>query len=282
MRNEVQGFVLEDQGIRGSLVRLNETWSNVIAEHRYPARVRNVLGQGIAATVMLATGLKGKPKVALQLQGDGPLSLLVVQCSRELRVRGMAQWRDANTDEPMLGDGRLAVMLDTADDRGVFQGIVPLVSAELDTCLEAYFRQSEQLPTRLISSAGERSVAGLMLQALPRPDFDDDEFALAVDQASRVSLGALHDQPAAELLPALFPDATIRLFGAQPVMHDCRCTPEHLAGIARMLGAGELRSILAEQGKVELTCEFCNRSFSYDADDVETIVDGGTPAAALH
>jgi molecular chaperone Hsp33 len=281
-RNEVQGFVLEHHGIRGSLVRLNETWANIIALHGYPARVRNILGQGVAATVLLATGLKGKPKVSMQLQGQGPVSLLVIQCSRELRVRGMVQWRDAAADEPMLSDGRLSVMLDTADERGIFQGIVPLVSSEIDACLEAYFRQSEQLPTHLISAADERSVAGLMLQALPGYEHDSERLERAAAEARQIEVGALHSEAAEALLPAIFPEETIRLFASRPVLHDCRCTPEHLAGIARMLGADELNSILAERGNVELTCEFCNRAFSYDADDVATIVTGGTPQATMH
>jgi molecular chaperone Hsp33 len=194
----------------------------------------------------------------------------------------MAQWRDSNGDEPMLGEGRLAVMLDTADERGVFQGIVPLVSSELDTCLEAYFRQSEQLPTHILSSADENGVVGLMLQALPGQDFDNEHLADAAERARTVSIATLHTTSAESLLPSLFPDDTIRLFPSHPVLHDCRCTPEHLAGIARMLGSAELNDILAELGKVELTCEFCNRAFTYDADDVATIIDGGTPPTSFH
>jgi len=280
--NEVRGFVLEDAGVRGALVRLTETWTSIIAMHSYPADVRNVLGRAVAATVLLATGLKGKPKVSMQMQGKGPIPLLVTQCSRELKVRGMAQWRDAEPGEPMIGEGRLAVMLDTADERGVFQGIVPLVSAELDACIEAYFRQSEQLPTEMISLADESGVTGLMLQGLPGHELDRERFEQAASRARSADPAALCAAPADQLLPQIFPLDRIRLFAARSVLHDCRCTPEHLAGIARMLGRDELNDILAEQGRVELTCEFCNRSFTYDADDVSTIIGGGTPDATLH
>ena len=280
--NEVRGFVLEDLGVRGALVRLNETWTSIIAQHSYPPEVRELLGRGVAATVLLATGLKGRPKVAMQLQGEGPVSLLVIQCSRELRVRGMAQWREAAPGERLLGEGRLSVMLDTADERGIFQGIVPLVSDEIDGCLEAYFRQSEQLPTLLVSTATERSVAGLLLQMLPGADADDDGFEALAARARTVDPGALRGRDVETLLPALFPEQSIRLFAARPVLHDCRCTSEHLAGVARMLGKEELRDILAERGNVELTCEFCNRAFRFDAKDVDTIVDGGTPDMSVH
>lgn len=280
--NEVQNFVFEDLGIRGSLVRLEETWRDVIAEHDYPDNVRRLLGEGVAATVLMTTGLKGSPKVSLQLQGDGPLSLLLIQCSGELKVRGMAQWREASKDKALLGEGRLAVNLDAGGPGRIFQGIVPLVSNEIDGCLEAYFRQSEQLPTRLVLRTTEERVAGLILQALPQNDPSDETFETAVAMAATVSAEELSELPAKRLLPRLFDGFAIRLFKARPVSHDCRCTPTHLAGVVRMLGAEELDDLLAERGEVELTCEFCNRVFQYDETDIQTILSGHTPGQVLH
>jgi len=280
--NEVQNFVFEDLGIRGSLVRLEETWRDVIAEHDYPDNVRRLLGEGVAATVLMTTGLKGSPKVSLQLQGDGPLRLLLIQCSGELQVRGMAQWRDASKDKALLGEGRLPVNLDAGGPGRIFQGIVPLVSNEIDSCLEAYFRQSEQLPTRLVLRTTEERVAGLILQALPQNDPGDETFETAVAMAATVSAEELGELPAKRLLPRLFDGFAIRLFKARPVSHDCRCTPTHLAGVVRMLGAGELDDLLAERGEVELTCEFCNRVFQYDETDIQTILSGHTPGEVLH
>ncbi len=280
--NEVQNFLFEGLGIRGSLVRLEETWRRVIAEHEYPADVRRLLGQSVAATVLLTTGLKGSPRVSLQLQGDGPLKFLLIQCSSELKVRGMAQWREATRGQALLGEGRLAVNLDAGDPGRLYQGIVPLISTEIDGCLEAYFRQSEQLPTRLLLRAAEERVAGLILQVLPQNDPSDDSFDTTVAMAATVSAEELSELPAKRLLPRLFDGYAIRLFKARPVTHDCRCTPTHLAGVVRMLGADELDNLLEERGEVELTCEFCNRAFQYDAADVETILSGRTPGQAVH
>ena len=280
--NEVQNFLLEGLGIRGSIVRLDETWRKVIAQHEYPEDVRLLLGESVAATVLLTTGLRGEPKVSLQLQGDGPVTLLLIQCSSELKVRGMAQWRDAEAGEPLLGQGNLTVNLDTGDDGRVFQGIVPLESTQLETCLEAYFRQSEQLPTRLKLAVTENCVAGLLLQKLPSNESTDDEFDTAAALAATTSAAELIELPANELLPRLFSDYTIRLFESRPVSHDCRCTPSHLAGVVRMLGREEVTSLIEETGQVELTCEFCNRAFSYDAAEVEAILDGQTPGQVLH
>jgi len=280
--NEVQNFLFEGLGIRGSIVRLEETWRQVLAEHRYPDSLRQLLGESLAATVLLTTGLKGAPKVSLQLQGEGPVKLLLIQCSSELKVRGMAQWRDAAEGEPLLGEGRLTVNLDTGEDDHCFQGIVPLVSDRLDACLEGYFRQSEQLPTRLMLTGTQQRVAGLLLQALPNNDGADHTFNTAAALAATVSPGELSELPADRLLATLFDNYTIRLFKPRRVTHDCRCTPSHLAGVVRLLGADELESLIEETGEVELTCEFCNRAFRYDAADVEAILDGDTPGQLLH
>jgi len=263
-------------------VRLEETWRCVVAEHDYPDSVRRLLGESLAATVLLTTGLKASPRVSLQLEGDGPLRLLLTQCSGELKIRGMAQWREPLGGQTLLGKGRLAVNLDVGEPPRVFQGIVPLVSPEIEDCLEAYFRQSEQLPTRLVLKSTDNRVAGLLLQALPTKSPSDETFELAAAQAKTASAAELSTLPANLLLPTLFEGYEIRLFGARPVTHDCRCTPDHLAGVVRMLGAAELDDLLREQGRVELTCEFCNRTFQYDAAAGEAILSGLTPGQVLH
>lgn len=280
--NEVQTFVFEDLSIRGAIVRLEETWQHVIAQHHYPEGLRRLLGEGVAAAVLLATGLNGRPRISLQLQGEGPVKLLLAQCSSELEVRGMAQWRSVLRDEPLLGAGRLAVNLDMGERGQQFQGIVPLVGGELDACLEAYFDQSEQLPTRLFFKSDESRIAGMLLQALPVGDADDDTFNTITALAATVTADELANLPAATLLERLFRVYTLRLFKPRPVRHDCRCTADYLARIVRMLGAAELDDLLQETGFVELTCEFCNRSFRFDDTEVAAILEGGTPQPPLH
>jgi molecular chaperone Hsp33 len=280
--NEVQSFLFEHHAIRGAVVRLTETWQQIVAQHRYPMPVQALLADSVAATVLLAKGLKDRPKVSLQLQGEGALRLLVIQCSADFKVRGMAQWRPFAEGDALLGEGRLSVYLDTGVRNGLFQGIVPLVSEHLDACLEAYFTQSEQLATRIVLAGDAASAAGLLVQAVPGRESDAETFANVAALAKAVSGRELIAAPADELLPRLFGDYMIRLFRPRAVLHDCRCTPEHLAGIARMLGADELHSLLDDQGKVELTCEFCNRAFRYDADGVAAILRGEAPGVAVH
>ena len=283
--NEIQTFLLEDAGIRGALVRLEETWAKVVAAHDYPPPVRALLGDGVVATLLLASGLKTTPSVSLQLQGQGPLKLLLIQCVDGQRVRGMASFKPGAHAAPLLDGGRLVVNLDTGKPNGFFQGIVPLTSARLEECLESYFVQSEQLATRLYLRSSEQRVAGLLLQVLPGhgEEHAAHAFETAAACAATVSADELTGMPAEELLPKLFAGQAIRLFSAKPVTHDCRCTPERLAGVVRMLGDEEIKTLLAEQGHVELTCEFCNRAFRYDDTQVQAIM-RGTPQAssAIH
>jgi molecular chaperone Hsp33 len=162
---------------------------------------------------------------------------------------------------------------------------VPLTSTKLEECIESYFAQSEQLETRLVLRSDDERVAGLLLQVLPGHGEARaaEAFETAATSAATVSAAELTGLTAEELLPKLFTGQTIRVFGAQTVAHDCRCTPERLAGVVRMLGADELKTLLAEQGHVELKCEFCNRAFRYDDTQVDAIM-RGTPqmSSAVH
>lgn len=279
--NETQSFVFEDFGIRGGIVRLRETWLQTIAQHNYSAAVRDLLGEAVAATVLLGAALKDQPKISIQMQSEGALRMLVVQCSGELRVRAMAQQDHERAAEELLSEGRLSVHIDTGRENGYFQGIVPLVGTRISDCLEAYFQQSEQLPTRLILFSDAHQACGLVLQMMPGTENSTD-FETLCALAATISAQELATARSFELLRRLFTEFNVRLFQPREVAHDCRCTPEHLAGITRMLGHAELESILTERGSVELTCEFCNRAFQYSREQIGEILRGETPQANLH
>jgi molecular chaperone Hsp33 len=274
--NEVSRFLFEELQIRGAVVRLSETWRQVIARHDYPDDVRNLLGEAIAATVLMQAGLKGGTRVSMQLQGNGPVGLLLTQVSDDLKVRGMAQWRaPALVEGPLLGSGRMAVTLDPGEGGERYQGIVPMERDSLQGCLEDYFRQSEQLATRLVlHTQGSTGLAGLLLQRLPEAqDVDPALFANVAARADAANPEELRTLPTEVLLSRVFPGQLIRLFKPLPVAHDCRCSPAHLASVLRMLGAQEVESILEERGEVELTCEFCNRAFQYGPELARTLLD---------
>ena len=279
--NEAQNFIFEDYGIRGGIVRLRETWLQTISQHHYSEELREVLGEAVAATVLLGASLKDHPRISIQMQSEGALRLLVVQCSGDLRVRAMAQQDPDRSQVALLAEGRLSVHIDTGAENGFFQGIVPLTGSRISECLEAYFLQSEQVPTRLILFSDSNEACGLVLQMLPGAT-SQQEFQTACALAATLTHQELATSKSTDLLRRLFMDFNVRLFAPREVTHDCRCTPEHLAGITRMLGRDELESILIERGSVELTCEFCNRAFEYSPDQVSAILRGETPQATLH
>jgi molecular chaperone Hsp33 len=169
MSDQLQKFDFPEHPIRGHLVSLDATWRAVLERHPYPPRVRDALGEAMAASLLLAATLKFDGTLTLQVQGDGPISLLVVQATSGMTVRGLAHWSDDKLvdDEPLFGDGRVVVTLDPRGGGERYQGIVAVERGSLSQALERYFRQSEQLPTRLWLAAGDDTVAGLLLQRVP-------------------------------------------------------------------------------------------------------------------
>ena len=288
-------FVFERFPVRGYLVRLDASWRAMTEHHQYPPAVRGTLGEAAAATVLLGATLKFEGLLTLQLQGPGPLHLLVVQATHRHALRGVARWRGELGDaglEALTGGGRVTVTVENADRSSRYQGVVPLSGARLADCFEDYFARSEQLPTRLWLAAGEERSAGLLLQRLPSgaaASAEELEHASAEgdEDWNRVRLLAatltdaeLLELPTRELLRRLFHEEDVRLFEPDPVYFQCTCSRERVSGILRSLGAGEVREILAERGSVEVRCEFCNRAWQYDAVDVEGLfADGETVAS---
>jgi molecular chaperone Hsp33 len=293
-------FVFERFPVRGYLVRLDASWRALTEHHDYPLIVRDTLGEAAAATVLLGATLKFEGLLTLQLQGPGPLHLLVVQATHRHALRGVARWREAVVDanlESLTGGGRVTVTVESAGQGSRYQGIVPLSGARLADCFEDYFARSEQLPTRLwLAASGERA-AGLLLQRLPSGATasaeelahvsaeGDEDWNRVRMLAATLSSAELLELSTAQLLRRLFHEEDLRLFEPDPVFFQCTCSRERVSGILRSIGAGEVRDILAERGSVEVRCEFCNRAWQYDAVDVAGLFADGDAVAsprALH
>lgn len=281
----IRRFFFERSPVRGHLVRLDSAWTAIWEHHRYPDVVRETLGESVAATALIASTRKFDGSLTLQLQGPGPMHLLVAQCTHGYGVRGVARSSgDAPTGslEQMAGGGRLTVTVETADASARYQGIVPLSGDRLSDCLEAYFRDSEQLPTRLWLAATSTSAAGLLLQRLPqsprppvRPGEGPDEAWRRVERlASTLRREELLELGPDTLLRRLFHAEDVRVFEPAPVYFRCRCSRDSVAGMLESLGREEIRSIVAERGEVEVRCEFCNRAYRFDAIDSEQLFRG--------
>lgn len=273
--------MLEEYPVRGHSVLLREAWRELRSLQPYPPAVDALLGQTVTAAVLLAATMKFEGKLTLQLTGSGPVSLLVAQCTNDFRIRAVAQ--HAETLEPdlqfhaLVGTGRLVVTVEASEHGARYQGIVPLEGESMSECLETYFATSEQLPTRLTLVSDDQHTAGLLIQKLPAPG---GEAAGAVTQEAWEQLSAglnemapetLLGRPIDEWLPELCGAFDCRLFSPTEVKFECGCSRERVAAVLRSLGRSEVDSVLAEQGSVTVTCEFCRRPYRFDAVDASTL-----------
>ena len=277
--DSLRRFLFEGLQVRGELVRLDEAWQRVLEYQDYPPAVRDLLGEALSAAVLLASTLKFEGMLTLQLQGDGPLHLLVAQCTNEGVVRGLAKWQGetpAGDLGALTGDARLAITIERGQGKDRYQGIVPVAGASLAECLDNYFAGSVQLPTRLWLSADAKRSAGMLLQRLPESintdqrDGDDDWERLQI-LAATLKSHELLELEHCELLQRLFHEDNVRLFEEQPIAFACSCSRARVANTLRMLGRDEIGQLIEERGGVEVRCEFCNRPYHFDAVDAEGI-----------
>ncbi len=283
MSDTLQRFLFEDGAIRGELVSLDETWQEILARRDYPPQVKRVLGETLAAAALLVATLKFEGSLTMQVRGDGPISMLVVDASSERTFRGLAHWEGLVPEgslHDLFGKGQLAITIDPKQGKR-YQGIVELAGSSLADAIVAYLERSEQLATRLWLSAGERRVAGLLLQRMPHEGgtgvTEDDESQQAERWEHLTTLGeTIRDEEllqldAATIIRRLFHEETLRLFPAEPLKFHCSCSRERVAGALRGLGREEMASVIAERGEVEVDCEFCNNRYRFDRIDVEQL-----------
>ena len=291
--DRVRRFIFENQPVRGHWVRVGQGWRTMREFRDYSPPVRELLGQAVGASVLLAATLKFKGTLTLQIQGNGACGLLVAQCTDNFRFRALARAEGEGgtatelTPELfrwLVGDeGRLTVTIESEDSDMRYQGVVPLAGHSLAACLETYFASSEQLPTRLRLAANADFVAGLLVQQLPGAREEQEAAAAAAEvtgltaweQAQQgldaVSRSELLECNAEELLLWNFKAGDVRLFEGSDTDFGCRCSTERVSGMLKSLGEAEVRDVLQEQGAVTVTCDFCNRPYTFDQPAVEAL-----------
>lgn len=280
-RDSLQRFLFEKARVRGELVRLDGAWQEVLRRRDYPPSVREVLGDLMAACALLAATLKlPGGELVLQIQGGGPLRLLVVECRADLTLRATARYEadlagleDRATLRALTQGGRCAITIDPGPGRQAYQGVVSLHGASAAEALEGYMARSEQIETRFWLAADGTRAAGLLLQKLP-----DEGGRFAADDAdlwNRVSVlgqtltrDELLTLPGRDILRRLFHEERLRVFESLPVRFACRCSRETVAGVIRMIGADEAEAVLAERGAVEIACDFCAESYLFDREQL--------------
>jgi len=288
-------FTFHNAPVRGEVVRLADAWQAMTEHHGYPAPVMRLLGEMTAAAALLASNIKFSGSLILQIHGDGPVRLLVVECQPDLRLRATAKLdADASIDPHagmrelvnVSGQGRCAITLDPTDrlpGQQPYQGIVSLRGESIAQALENYMRQSEQLESRLWLAADDRFCAGVLLQKLPDAGGRTTPGNADVDAWERTTALAA-TLTAEELLELPADTVTRRLFWQERLDHyprlvprfECRCSRGRIGRMLLSLGRKEVDSIVVEQGRVEVTCDFCNARQAFDAVDVAQLFRTGS------
>ncbi|MCY1405823.1 33 kDa chaperonin [compost metagenome] len=280
-----QRFLFDDTDVRGELVDLEQSYGEVLAKHAYPEPIAQLLGEMLAAVTLLSDILKYDGLLVLQARSSGPLPLLMVECSSDREIRGIARYEaealgEARSLRELMPDGVLTMTVDPKVGKR-YQGIVSLDGETLAECLSSYFAMSQQLPTRFWLNADGRRARGLLLQQLPADRLTDgDERA-----ASWEHLVTLADTLTAEellgldnetLLYRLYHQEVVRLFDAEPLRFGCSCSRERSANALVSLGAADAAQLVEEQGgAVQIDCQFCNQRYQFDAADIAQLFAGG-------
>ncbi|MDH5764553.1 MAG: Hsp33 family molecular chaperone HslO [Gammaproteobacteria bacterium] len=278
-KDQLHRFLIENTNVRGEHIHLDATWQAILQRTDYPEQVQTILGEALAACALLTATIKFDGSLILQIRGDGPLHLLVVQATADGTMRAIARWQGVVPERDLkaiFGNGQMAITIEP--DKGEpYQGIIALQGNHLNQALEAYFEQSEQLNTRLWLCASAQSCAGLLLQELPGKNPDTDAWNRTTHLASTITDNELLNLDSRQLLHRLFHEEDIRLFESEPFCFRCNCSRERISNMLLSLGIEEAQSILNEHKNIEVNCEFCNALYSFDKIDVDAIFNHAIP-----
>lgn len=279
--NVLNRYLFEDLSVRGELVQLDSAYQSIIANKNYPVPLQGLLGELLVATTLLTATLKFEGSITLQLQGDGPVSLAVINGDHEQKVRGVARF-DGNIDDEasihdMLGKGHLVITIDPKQGER-YQGIVALDGNNLSEIIEGYFANSEQLRTRLWlragqDNSGDTKAAGMLLQILPDADDSEEHFDHLEKLTDTIKTDELFGLEVNELLYRLYNQEKVRIFDPQPVRFFCGCSRQRSAAAIRTIVRDEINSILAEEGSISLHCDYCGTNYTFDKNEVDALFD---------
>lgn len=311
MIDQLQKFLFEGAPVRGEMVELADTWQQILGNRQYPPPIQILLGQMVAAAALLSANLKFNGAIVMQIHGDGPVKLLVVECDAQLHLRATAKLREDAIIDPeaqlsqlvnLSGQGRFVITLDPKEKlpgQQAYQGIVPLDGDTIAAVIENYMLRSQQLDTRLWLAADATVARGLLLQKLPGTEFDDlifddstsealeggsvelDTWHRSVMLASTLKNDELLATDASTLIRRLFWEETIRLLEPMTPQFRCSCHRDKVGNMLKMLGQREIEEAIAELGKLDIDCDFCGRKYEFDQVDCAQLFAVESLAATL-
>ena len=283
--DQLHRYLFEQFAVRGELVTVSETWKQILENHNYPQPVKRVLGELLVATSLLTATLKFAGDITVQLQGDGPMNMAVINGNNQQQMRGVARVQGEVPEgadlKTLVGNGFLVITI-TPDEGERYQGVVGVEGDTLAECLEDYFLRSEQLPTRLFIRTGEvegqLAAGGMLLQVLPAQNAQGNDFEHLATLTETIKTEELFTLPANEVLWRLYHEEEVTLYDPQDVEFKCTCSRERCAGALRTLPDEEIDSIMAEDGEIDMNCDYCGSHYVFNAMDIAEIRNNASPA----
>ena len=276
--NVLNRYLFEDLSVRGEMVQLDEAYQQIIASKEYPVALQKLLGELLVSTTLLTATLKFEGSITIQLQGDGPVSLAVINGDHDQKIRGVARWEgdiaDNATLHEMMGKGYLVITIEPKKGER-YQGVVGLEGENLTQVIENYFANSEQLKTRLWIRTGELNgkahAAGMLIQIMPDGTGSAEDFEHLEQLTNTVKDEELFGLEAQELLYRLYNQDKVRLFEPQPVVFHCGCSRERSGAAIITVDRTEINDILVEEGSISLHCDYCGTTYSFNESEVEEL-----------
>ncbi|TBW28779.1 Hsp33 family molecular chaperone HslO [Pasteurella multocida] len=265
-------YLFQDRAVRGEWVRLNQTFTDTLNTHQYPKVIQNLLGEMMVATSLLTATLKFEGDITVQVQGDGPLKLALVNGNHQQQIRALARLQADVSDDMSLAQlvGKGVLVITIAPTEGErYQGVIALDKPTITACLEDYFVRSEQLQTQLIIRAGEFEgqpvAAGMSLQIMPDGSGSPEDFEHLATLAATVKEEELFGLTAEELLYRLYHEERVEIFPSQPISFFCGCSQERSGAALLLISDEELDEVLAEHnGTIDMQCECCGTHYFFN------------------
>jgi molecular chaperone Hsp33 len=283
--DQLHRYLFENYAVRGELVTVSETWKQMLENHNYPQPVKTILGELLVATSLLTATLKFAGDITVQLQGDGPLSLAVINGNNRQQMRGVARVQGEIPEDAdlktLVGNGYLVITI-SPEEGERYQGVVGLEADTLAACLEDYFLRSEQLPTRLFIRTGEvagtPAAGGMLLQVLPAQETQAADFEHLSILTETIKADELLTLAAEDVLHRLYHEEEVRLYDPQDVEFKCSCSRERCADALKTLPDEEVDSIIAEEGEIDMNCDYCGSHYLFNSMDIAEIRNNASPA----
>ena len=270
--DSITPFAFESLPVRGALIHLSRSWRRMQRDHDYDVLITETLGHAAAATGLIAQSLKFDGAITLQIQGSGALQMLVMQCTNDLDVRGMAVMEEgatASSFAELTDKAHCAITVDAGERP--YQGIVEIQGESLSSSLEHYFDRSVQVPSHVVLIANEQVAGGILLQKMPGKPIDEDDWNRLHFLLATLTVQDFDDDAGLDLIRKLFAEDDVRVREVRAVSFNCRCSNQKVEDVLKMLGEKESRAALAERDSIEVVCEYCGEKRVFDSVDVSRL-----------